>query len=75
MNTVEADKSGFVFDEETISCFDVKKGKYVVQATLNALRLIESATVTISTSVQNPTGFSQVSDYLDQSDIFFTLST
>lgn len=75
MSTLEADKSGFVFDEQTIGCFDVKKGKYVVQATVNALRLMESATAAISTSVQNPTGFSQVSDYLEQSDVFFTLNT
>ena len=65
MNTVEADKSGFSFDEETISCFDVKKGRYVVQATLHALKLVESATGTISTSFSNTMGFHQVSDYLE----------
>jgi hypothetical protein len=41
---VDAERASFAFEEGTIGVFDVKKGKYILQATTKSLRLVECAT-------------------------------
>lgn len=41
---VDSERASFSYEEETVGVFDVKKGKFALQATTASLRLIECAT-------------------------------
>jgi hypothetical protein len=48
---VDSERACFAYDEETIGVFDVKRGKFALQATPTSLRLIECATGQLSQQV------------------------
>lgn len=48
MISVDSERANFAFEEATIGVFDVKKGKWVLQATTKSIRLVESSTGQLS---------------------------
>lgn len=71
---VDNSRASFVYDEETVGVFEVKRGRFTLQATPTSLRLIECSTGQLSQQVASA-GIVQVSEYLYQSDLFFALTS